>query len=93
METDLISETECAKAHIEGDPEVHKSDIDIEPVFGYQDITDDIDQQSRNAEPDQDICFAQKKEASESNNQQQNDAVDHICEFAYPGKIQCAALL
>ena len=44
METDLISETESAQAHIECDPEINESYIDIETIFGYQDIADYLNQ-------------------------------------------------
>ena len=44
METDLISETESAQTHIECDPEINESYIDSETVFGYQDITEDVNE-------------------------------------------------
>ena len=63
MESDLVSEEESADAHIERYPEINESDIYVEAVPGDKDVTDNIDEQSRNAEPDKERCFAQDEES------------------------------
>ena len=83
METVLITKTGRGNTHIKSYPEIHKIYIEIQQLFGDQNIADDIYKYRRNAEKHKKLCFAHIEEKHESQNHTKDRCIDYTCEFNY----------
>lgn len=88
MESDLITQKYGADTHVKRYPEIYKPYIYVEPVFCDKDITDYINEQSGNTEPEKEFSAAHIEESCKSDYQKQNDRIDYISKPSDTIKVQ-----
>ena len=87
MEADAAAQAVRAKAHVERYPEIDESDVNVEAVLCDDQVADNVDEERRDAEPEEHRGFAQIEETRQSDDQQHYDRVDGVSEFPDAVKI------